>query len=201
MFGLRRRRMLGIVVGNRFIGVRRNDAWDVDVPEDVVRQRAERRRRKFGKKPELWDCYVGERGKEATEEVRWEKVMPISAKVISIDPPFFSTIPTRPAEAPPTYFSRLHTLVPQSLQSLRRAPSALNVSTPPATPTSLPTHVEVAVAIAMPVPPMYQSESGMVDFSLGLAELPWDAEKQARVVEGSGILSEDERCISRDIVS
>ncbi|KAL6302662.1 hypothetical protein BKA93DRAFT_827179 [Sparassis latifolia] len=167
MFALRRRRMFRL--GNRFLG-RRTNTWTSDIPESTVPQRTERRRqRHFGKKPELWDVYTV---KEEYQDASWEKVTPISAKVITEElPDVLHDVDPPPLFSPP-HESRFHSLISHGRFGFLRSTEVQ----PTAVPTR-PPRIEVAVAIAMPVPS--SSDSGMLEYSLGLAELPWDSDMHA----------------------
>ncbi|RPD54966.1 hypothetical protein L226DRAFT_613547 [Lentinus tigrinus ALCF2SS1-7] len=162
-----------------------------------------RRRRDFGKKPELWDCQV-----EEAEKLRWENIQPIAAKLEYEDPalpsgrhpgddPLRSALssqnPSVPSLSPPGFFhpfqvgwrdftnqlpTRRHP--PLLFHPPGSPPSEPSASTPGAadraSPTMSPLTTQaqcMSVVVAITMPTEKPCTEGVPLFALGIADVPW----------------------------
>jgi len=189
MFGLRRR-MISSSARRWFSNDPPAEAlsagWAVDLPEVVGRNRsARRRRRDVGKRPELWDFYISDR---CIHNGLWKEIMPISAKVIRENTSYpIQQLPHDPfleARRPASGLLS-HIVSIDNFAFLRRSRAASEVPPLSSPPPSAPGRLEVAIVVAMPSrsQPRSQSEPESLDYTLGLAEIPWREEFELRELE------------------
>ncbi|KZT01044.1 uncharacterized protein LAESUDRAFT_731630 [Laetiporus sulphureus 93-53] len=172
MFGLRRR-MAGRGLRRWFAGGPSAGGLEpdaMDLPQ-IGGGRRGKKRKSLGKKPELWDVYVQTKG---VEKGLWREIMPISSK-----------------QSPHVAHTFHEILASDSAiaraESPRRFTHFLRLPQHNVAPIAVPAHVpegplQVAVVITMPTPPYADSDT--LDFTLGLASMPWKKE-YAELVGGT----------------
>ncbi|CCM00637.1 uncharacterized protein FIBRA_02674 [Fibroporia radiculosa] len=152
MFALRRRLISR--------GVRAWFSSDLSVDPGAGNERT-KRKKDFGKRPELWDIYAREK---CVKDGMWKEVMPISAKFI---PSYTSE---QPQEFLPPVEQHRNLWLPQRLDALKFFHRSPTTSVPQIAIPSRPSHLEITVAVSMPI--HKHSESDQFDFTFGSAKIP-----------------------------